>query len=130
MPKQRPGTALARTRSRYSWFQDRRTGLRWRPPASRMLALNLFLKLDQSVKDHLRPRGASRYVHIHRQDCVDPHHGGVVVIETTRARTDSECNHPFGVGHLIIDAPQDRRDLVTDRAHHEKHVGLAWRKSG
>ena len=67
---------------------------------------------------------------LHRQDRVDTHHGRVVVIEAARAGTDSEGDHPLGLGHLLIDALHDRRNFVTDRAHDEKDVGLARRKSG
>src|SRR5438105_10087776 len=35
-------------------------------------------------------------------------------------------DHPLGVGHLVIDALDDRRHLQRDRAGHNHQVTLPW----
>ena len=71
----------------------------------------------------------ARDVDVDGHDRVDAHDGGVVVVEAARAGTDAERDDPLGLGHLVVDALQDRRHLVTDGADHEEHVGLARRES-
>src|ERR1051326_5818444 len=131
MPRQHLGTDPLQPEStrRCSWFDDRRPGFGGGPLAGGGLPLNFLLKLDQSVEDHLGTRRAPRDVDIHRQDRVNAHHGGVVVVEPAGASTDSEGHYPLGLGHLIIDAPQDRGDFVTDRSNYKKHISLARRES-
>ena len=73
--------------------------------------------------------GTARDVDIHRDDGVDAHDGRIVVVEAARAGADAEGDDPFGLGHLVVDAFEDRSHLVADRADDEEHVRLARRKS-
>ena len=99
------------------------------PPVG-VLVLDLVLELHEPVKNVLWPRGAAWNVDIHRHDRVDTHYGCVVVVKATCAGADAKGDHPLRLGHLFVDAFQDRSHFVTDRAHNEKHIRLAWRKSG
>ena len=114
----------------HSCREDRRTRFGRGPLTGGVLVLNLVLELHQSVQNHLRPWGATRNVNIHRQNRVDSHHCRVVVIKATRAGTNSEGDYLFGLGHLVVDALQDRRHLVADGTYNEKYIRLARRKPG
>src|SRR5262245_28311812 len=88
-----------------------------------------FRKLQEPVEHGLRTRRAARNVHVDGNDRIDPLHGGVVVVETARARADAEGDDPFGLGHLLVDALEHGRHLVGDRADDEQHVGLTGRET-
>src|SRR5262249_36870112 len=86
------------------------------------------LQLHEAVDHGLGAGRTARDVDVDGDDRVDPLHGGVVVVEAPRARAHAEGDHPLRLGHLIVDALEDRRHLVADRAHHEQDVGLAGRE--
>src|SRR5262245_15075689 len=90
---------------------------------------DLVLQLHEPVDDRFRPRRAARNVYVDGNDGVDALHGRVVVIEAAGARADAEGHHPLRLRHLLVDALEDRRHLVRDRADHEQHVGLARRET-
>src|SRR5215471_15589389 len=86
------------------------------------------LQLHEAVDHRLGAGWTARDVDVDRDDRVDPLHGGVVVVEAAGARAHTEGDHPLRLGHLVVDALEDRRHLVADRAHDEQDVGLPRRE--
>src|SRR5437867_3542942 len=95
-----------------------------------LLVLDLRLQLHQAVEHGLGPRRASRDVEVYGNDGVDPLHGGVVVVEPSRAGAHAECDHPLRLAHLLVHALENRGHLVADGPDDEQDVGLAWREAG
>src|SRR5712691_10512052 len=89
---------------------------------------DLVLQLHEPVDHRLGAGRAARDVDVDRDDRVDALHGGVVVVEATRARAHTEGDDPLRLGHLVVDALEDRRHLVTDRPDDEQDVSLARRE--
>src|SRR5262245_1187104 len=89
---------------------------------------DLVLQLHEAVDHRLGAGRTARNVDVDGDDRVDALHGGVVVVEAAGARAHAEGDDPLRLGHLVVDALEDRRHLVADRPHHEQHVSLARRE--
>src|SRR5574341_31309 len=89
---------------------------------------DLVLELHEPVEDGLGTRRAARDVDVHRDDRVDALDGRVVVVEAAGARAHAEGDDPLRLGHLIVDALEDRRHLLADRPDDEQDVRLAGRE--
>ena len=72
-------------------------------------------------------RGTARHVHIDRDDGVDPLHYGVVVEHAASRGAGTHRNDPLGLRHLLINATDDRRELVRHSARADEHIGLPRR---
>src|SRR5205807_3854070 len=85
---------------------------------------DLVLELHEPVDHRLGARRAARDVDVDRNDRIDAHDGGVVVVEAAGARAHAEGDDPLRLGHLVIDTLEDGRHLVADRTDDEEDVGL------
>src|SRR3972149_6839008 len=125
-----PGPKVEVSRSSMAWPSI--GGERVRGP--RLVALSpgrdFLLELHEAVDHAFGARREAGNVHIHGDDGVYPHDGGVVVVKAARAGADSEGHHPLGLAHLVVHALEHRGQLVADRAHHEQHVRLPGREAG
>src|SRR5690625_1015338 len=66
-------------------------------------AHNFFLQEENSVEQCLRPRRATRYVHVHRDDLVDAVDDVVfTVVRAAVHRTAAHGQYPAWLGHLVI----------------------------
>src|SRR5947208_8186776 len=90
---------------------------------------DLVLELHEPVDHRLGAGRAARDVDVDRDDRIDAHDRGVVVVEAARARADTEGDDPLGLGHLVVDALEDGRHFVADRSDDEQDVGLSRRES-
>ena len=86
---------------------------------------DLVAQLEDRVHQHLRPRRAAGQVDVDRHDVVDALHDGVVVEHAAGGRADAHRDHPFRVGHLVVDLPKHRRHLLADPSGDDHQVGLA-----
>src|SRR5438093_40336 len=118
--------------SRWSWISTRASpNRRWSSAriATRSVPLrlggDLVLQLHEPVDHRLGTGRAARDVDVDRDDRVDAHDGRVVVVEAAGARAHAEGDDPLRLGHLVVDALEDRRHLVADRPDDEEDVGLA-----
>src|SRR5438876_5475743 len=105
----RPGSAHSQPESatERSWLELRTVFWGLSLPGC-VLGLDLRLELEQAVEHVLRSRWTTGDVNIHRHDRVDSHDGRVVVVEAAGAGADTKRDDPFGLGHLLVDALQDR----------------------
>src|SRR5262249_31873109 len=92
------------------------------------LAGDLVLQLHEAVDHRLGAGRTAGNVDVDGDDRVDALHGGVVVVEAAGARAHAEGDDPLRLGHLVVDALEDGRHLVADRAHDEEDVGLPRRE--
>src|SRR2546425_1560097 len=93
------------------------------------LSGDLVLQLHEPVDHRLGTRRAARDVDVDRNDRVDAHDRGVVVVEAAGARAHAEGDDPLRLGHLVVDTLEDRRHLVADRPDVEQDVGLPGREA-
>src|SRR6202034_4177055 len=63
------------------------------------LPQDLFLQQSNGVNQLFRTRGASRNVHIHRDDLIDTLHQRVIVEDSARRGTGAHGDNPLGLGH-------------------------------
>src|SRR4051794_24549182 len=99
------------------------------PPAQAGIAGDLFLKLDDRVDQGLGPRRAAGHVDVDRQELVGARHHRVVV-EHPRARgAGAHRDHPLGLEHLVVDAPDDRRHLDRHATGEDQQIGLPGREA-
>ena len=76
----------------------------------------------------LRPGGASRHVHVHRHNVVNPHdHGVRPVVRPPVGGAAAHCNYPLGFRHLLVENLYRLRHLLHHRASHNHHVRLPGR---
>src|SRR6476620_12583150 len=75
------------------------------------LLIDLFLELDDAVDERLGARWATRREHLDRHHLVDALDDGVVVEHATHRGAGAHRNHPLGLRHLVVDAPQRGRHL-------------------
>src|SRR5256712_2001374 len=93
------------------------------------LSGDLVLQLHEPVDHRLGAGRAAGNVDVARDDRVDALDGGVIVIEAAGARAHAKRAHPLRLGHLVVDALENRRHLVADRADHEEDVRLPRREA-
>src|SRR5437588_1561137 len=86
--------------------------------------INLVLQLEQRVEEVLRSRRTANHIDIRGHDLIHALQHGVGVERAAYRRARAHGDHPLGVGHLVIDALDDRRHLQRDRAGHNHQVTL------
>src|SRR5581483_1141878 len=87
---------------------------------------NPTLQFHQSIKDCFRPRGAAWHIHIYRNNAVNSLHRRVVIVKTTTCGTCPKGHDPLRLRHLLINALQNRGELLIDRADNHEKIGLPW----
>ena len=97
--------------------------------AGLLAGLDLLLELEDRVDQLLGRRRAARDVDVHGDDLVDPLRHVVRPVEASRGGADAHRDDPLGLGHLVVDPPQDRRHLVRHRAGDDQQVRLARREA-
>src|SRR5436190_2603379 len=90
---------------------------------------HLLVEPQDALHQRLRPRRATRNVHVDRDDLVDALEGRVVVEHPAGARAGAHRDHPLRLEHLVVDLPQGRRHLVHDAAGDDQEVGLSRRRT-
>src|SRR3954471_19240960 len=81
------------------------------PPPEVGPLLDLLLQLVDPVHERLRPRRAARDVDVDRQELVHALDERVVVEHAGARGAGTHRDHPLGLEHLVVDAPDDRRHL-------------------
>src|SRR5262245_58579186 len=94
----------------------------------RAFAFDFLLQHEDAVEQTLWPWRTAGDVDVDRDDAVDALHDGVVVEHATARRARAHRDTPFGLGHLLPDATQHRRELERHSARANEQVGLARRK--
>src|SRR5664280_2566258 len=89
--------------------------------------LDLLLELHEAVEKGLGPWRAAGHVDVHRNDPVDALRDRVAPVGAAARRARAHRDDPFRVGHLIVEALDDRRHLLRDGAGDDHHVALARR---
>ena len=69
--------------------------------------------------------GTARHVDVDGNDLVDPLGHVVGPVEAARGRAHAHRDDPLGLGHLVVDLPQHRGELVRHGARDDQEVGLA-----
>src|SRR6185503_1578770 len=92
-------------------------------------ARDLVLDEQETVEHRFRTRRATRDVDVAGDDFVDARDGRVVVVEAAAAGTRAERHDPARLHHLRVDALQDRRLALRDRADHPEEIALPRRKT-
>jgi hypothetical protein len=100
--------------------------LRGAPRAERLVH-DLVVQLQDRVEQHLGAGRAAGQVHVYWHDVIHALHDRVVVEHAAAARAHAHRQHPLGLGHLVVDLPQDRRHLLADPARDDHQVGLPGR---
>src|SRR6476620_2162320 len=90
----------------------------------------LVLQHHDRVDHHFWARWASRNIDVDRNDLVDALHDRVVAVEPAARRARAERHHPFRIAHLVVDALEDRRFLVTHGADDHEQIGLSRGEAG
>src|ERR1700674_4965488 len=103
----------------------------WGFSLSREYALGLdpFLQDHQRVQQVLGPRRAAGDVDVDRNDLVHALQERVVVEHAPGRGAGAHRDHPFRLGHLVVDDAQDRRHLLGDAAGDDHEVRLAGRRA-
>src|SRR3954452_5887566 len=81
------------------------------PPAEVRPLLDLLLQLVDAVHERLGPRRAARDVDIYGEKLVDSLDDRVVVEHAGARCAGAHRDHPLGLQHLVVDAPDDGRHL-------------------
>src|SRR5438876_2318893 len=86
------------------------------------------MQQEHAVQQPFRPRRAPGDVDVHGDDGVDALHHRVVVEDAAGGRAGAHRDHPFGLGHLIVDPPDDRGQLEGQPAGADQDVRLSRRE--
>ena len=89
--------------------------------------LDLLLELHEAVEERLGPRRAAGDVDVDRDEPVDALRHRVGPVRAAARRAGAHRDDPLRVGHLVVEALDDRRHLLGDRPGDEHQVGLARR---
>src|SRR5712692_3469142 len=95
------------------------------PPQERFL-LDLVLQLKEALDQGLGSGRAARHVHINGDHLVDTFEDRVVIVVEGPAarRAGAHGDDVFGLGHLLPQAADDRRNLEGGAPGHDYAVGL------
>ena len=92
--------------------------------AGRPLGPHLFLEQHDGLHHRLGPGRAAGDVDVHRHYLVHPLHHAVTVVHAAAVGAGTHGDHPFGLGHLLVEAQDHRGDLLEDRAGDDEQVRL------
>lgn len=93
-------------------------------------ALDFLLKLEDSVEKSFSSRGTSGNVNIDGDDSVASANDRVrIMIITAAVGARSHWDHPFWLGHLIIDFSQSWSHFIGQCAGNDDNIGLTGRSS-
>src|SRR5580658_1945076 len=88
------------------------------------LSTHQILDSHEPVQDRLRPRRATGYIHINRNDLVNSLQHRISIKNTPARRTRAHCHNPPRFRHLQVYLLQGRPHFLRDRPHHHQQITL------
>jgi len=93
---------------------------------TRIAVRDLVLELDERILYRLRAWRAAGYVYVYRDDLVHAEYDvGVASERTAGTGACAHRDHPFGLGHLLVERLDGLGHLEIDGARDDEYVGLA-----
>lgn len=92
-----------------------------------LFGLDLFLQLENAVKNHFRPRWATGNVDVDGNNLIASLNNSVIVEDAAGSGARSHGDDPLGFRHLIVKHANHRRHFLREAAGDDHQVGLTGR---
>src|ERR1700693_939625 len=86
--------------------------------------IDLFLQLQNRVQERFRAGGTPWNVYIHWNNLIATLHDGVIVEDATGGGARAHGDYPFGLGHLVVEAPNDGGHFLREATGDDHEIGL------
>ena len=93
--------------------------------AAKAFVFHYILKLHNAIKYSFRPRRATGYIDINRNNLVDALQHRIRVENTTTGGAGANSDYPTRFCHLQINLPQNRTHFLGNCARNQQHIALA-----